>query len=167
MKKLAMIFLTFFIFACDEEDNMVIQEETLPYANKVWYLDEINGEKQERSEQNFESLTLNEGVGFNSYRIIERRTVTDSVYNIPQKNIVLDLGTWTNLNDEMLDLKSDINGAWFGDMGNNDRELYLISQSEDELIVDIKKYWLFQFDGTTEENGGIYKVRARYVSSKD
>jgi len=167
MRKIALIFLAIFIFSCDDEDNMVIQEETLPYANKTWYLVELGGEKPlvgANTAEEYETLQLNEGVTFNSYRIIQRVYADDNSGNQELINIPTNIGTWSVIEDNVLQLNYDI--RVLGDIGNN-MKIYIISYNNDEFVVDIEKNWLFQFDETTEENGGIYKVRARYVSSKD
>lgn len=167
MRKIALLFLAIFIFSCDDEDNMVIQEESLPYANKTWYLVELGGEKPlvgANTAEEYETLQLNEGVAFNSYRIIQRVYADDSSGNQELINIPTNIGTWSVIEDNVLQLNYDI--RVLGDIGNS-MKIYIISYNNDEFVVDIEKNWLFQFDGTTEENGGIYKVRARYVSSKD
>lgn len=167
MRSIILIIFLTFLTSCDDEDNLIVQEESLAYANKTWYLVELGGEPPlvgTNTEEEYETLQLNTGVVFNSYRIIQKVYTNDSSGNQELINIPTNIGTWIKLEDNILQLNYDI--RVLGDIGNS-LKIYIISYDNDEFVVDIEKNWLFQFNGTTEENGGIYKVRARYVSSKD
>lgn len=167
MKYYISLFIILFLISCDEEDNVTKQIEGLPYANKVWYLEEIGGESRERTEQEFESLQLNEGIGFNSYRINKRNTVPDSVFNETTQHFVLDLGTWSKIENDVIEMNSDINNSLIDGRGEKDKEISIISFNEQELIVEINKFWGSRYNGMTPENKGIYKVRARYLDYLD
>lgn len=168
MKQILITITTFlFLVSCDDENNMVIQDQAPNWANRVWEVTEFNGEENRPGFTTYETLTLNEGTLFNSYRMQSVESYIDSNNTEQSFDYLQDAGRWEIIDDKTIMLISDIDGNR-GLTSANGRDvsvkyLHIVEITDNILEVDLDQFWGWGAPTDLDpDQDGFFTLRVKY-----